>query len=81
VLNQEERHRSKSFKDEYLAMLKQGLVEFDDRYVVSNVFGIAKSKPGKLNPDQPPFTPLRSVQKAASRPSRQKQIPWRQPKP
>jgi len=33
VLNQEERHRTKSFKDEYLAMLKQGLVEFDDRYV------------------------------------------------
>jgi len=33
VLNQEERHRTKPFKDEYLAMLKQGLVEFDDRYV------------------------------------------------
>ena len=33
VLNQEEHHRVKSFQEEYLEMLKNGLVEFDDRYL------------------------------------------------
>jgi REP element-mobilizing transposase RayT len=33
VLNQEEHHRKKTFQDEYIEMLKRGLVEFDDRYL------------------------------------------------
>ncbi len=33
VLNQEERHQSESFQVEYVKMLRQGLVEFDDRYL------------------------------------------------
>ena len=33
VLNQEERHRVESFQTEYVKMLRQGLVEFDDRYL------------------------------------------------
>ena len=31
VLNQEEHHRTKSFQDEYVTMLKRGLVEYEDR--------------------------------------------------
>lgn len=33
VLNQDEHHRQKSFQEEYLAMLKRGLVEYDERYL------------------------------------------------
>ena len=33
ILNQEEHHKHKSFKDEYLEMLKLAGVEFDERYV------------------------------------------------
>ena len=33
VLNQEEHHRTKTFQEEYLAMLKRGLVEYDERYL------------------------------------------------
>ncbi len=33
VLNQEEHHRTKTFQEEYLAMLKRGFVEFDERYL------------------------------------------------
>jgi REP element-mobilizing transposase RayT len=33
VLNQEEHHRTKSFQEEYLEMLKRGLVEYDERYL------------------------------------------------
>jgi REP element-mobilizing transposase RayT len=33
VLNQEQHHQAQSFQDEYVAMLKRGLVEFDDRYL------------------------------------------------
>jgi putative transposase len=33
VLNQEAHHRKKSFQEEYVAMLKRGLVEYDDRYL------------------------------------------------
>ncbi len=33
VLKQEEHHRHKSFQEEYVAMLKRGLIEFDDRFL------------------------------------------------
>lgn len=33
VLNQEEHHRTKTFQEEYVAMLKRGLVEYDERYL------------------------------------------------
>ena len=33
VLNQEEHHRVKTFKKEYVAMLERGLVEYDDTYL------------------------------------------------
>ncbi len=33
VLNQEEHHRVKSFQDEYVEMLKRGLVEYDDAHL------------------------------------------------
>jgi putative transposase len=33
VLNQEEHHRAKTFQEEYVAMLKRGLVEYDDAYL------------------------------------------------
>lgn len=33
VLNQAERHRSKSFQVEYVAMLRRGLVEHDEKYL------------------------------------------------
>jgi REP element-mobilizing transposase RayT len=33
VFNQEEHHRLRSFQDEYVAMLKRGLVEYDERYL------------------------------------------------
>jgi len=33
VLNQEEHHRTKSFQEEYLAMLERGLVEYDEKYL------------------------------------------------
>jgi hypothetical protein len=33
VLNQEEHHRAKSFQEEYVEMLKRGLVEYDDSYL------------------------------------------------
>jgi putative transposase len=33
VLNQERRHRKTTFQDEYVAMLKKGLVEYDERYL------------------------------------------------
>jgi REP element-mobilizing transposase RayT len=33
VLNQEERHKDRSFKDEYVGILKKFDIDFDDRYV------------------------------------------------
>ena len=33
VLNQEAHHRTKSFQEEYLEMLKRGLVEYDEKYL------------------------------------------------
>lgn len=33
VQNQEEHHRVKTFKEEYVAMLERGLVEYDDKYL------------------------------------------------
>lgn len=33
VLQQEEHHRGRSFQEEYVAMLKRGLVEYDDRFL------------------------------------------------
>lgn len=33
VLNQEEKHRTRSFKDEYIRMLRKFEVEYDDRYI------------------------------------------------
>ncbi|MBK1834876.1 IS200/IS605 family transposase [Roseibacillus ishigakijimensis] len=33
VLSQEEHHRKLSFEDEYLAFLRRGLVEYDERYL------------------------------------------------
>ena len=33
VLNQEERHRTRTFQEEYLAMLERGLVEYDEKYL------------------------------------------------
>jgi len=33
VLNQEEHHRVKTFQEEYVEMLKRGLVEYDDAYL------------------------------------------------
>ena len=33
VLNQEEHHRVKTFQEEYVAILKLGMVEHDDRYL------------------------------------------------
>ena len=33
VLDQENHHRNRSFQDEYVAMLRRGLVEFDERYL------------------------------------------------
>jgi len=33
VLNQERHHRITTFQEEYLGMLRQGLVEYDDRYL------------------------------------------------
>ncbi len=33
VLNQESHHRQSTFQDEYISMLKRGMVEFDERYL------------------------------------------------
>ncbi|MCA1964852.1 MAG: transposase [Prosthecobacter sp.] len=33
VLNQPQHHRVKTFQEEYVEMLKRGLVEYDDRYL------------------------------------------------
>lgn len=33
VLNQEEHHRGKTFQEEYVAMLKRGLVPYEERYL------------------------------------------------
>ena len=33
VLNQEAHHQKKTFQEEYVGMLKRGLVEYDDRYL------------------------------------------------
>src|SRR5260221_10422463 len=33
VLNQEEHHKTQSFQDEDVAMLRRGLVDYDDRYL------------------------------------------------
>jgi len=33
VLDQEEHHRTTSFQEEYVRLLKEGLVEYDDRYL------------------------------------------------
>lgn len=33
VLHQERHHRGKTFQDEYVAMLKRGMVEYDERYL------------------------------------------------
>ena len=33
ILNQEQHHRRKSFRDEYLELLKLSAIEYDDRYV------------------------------------------------
>ena len=33
VLHQEERHRTSTFQEEYVAMLKRGLVEYDENYL------------------------------------------------
>jgi hypothetical protein len=33
VLGQEEHHRKVTFQEEYLAMLRRGLVEYDERYL------------------------------------------------
>ena len=33
VLRQEEHHRENGFQEEYVEMLKRGLVEYDDRYL------------------------------------------------
>jgi putative transposase len=33
VLNQEEHHSTKSFQEEYVAMLKRGMVEYEERYL------------------------------------------------
>ena len=33
VQNQEEHHRVKTFKEEYVAMLERGLVEYGDKYL------------------------------------------------
>jgi len=33
VLGQEEHHRAKSFQEEYVEMLKRGLVDYDDLYL------------------------------------------------
>lgn len=33
VFNQEEHHMKESFQEEYIAMLRRGLVEYDDRYL------------------------------------------------
>jgi hypothetical protein len=33
ILNQEQHHRHKSFKDEYVEMLKLAGIEYDERYV------------------------------------------------
>ena len=33
VLNQEEHHGVKTFKEEYVAMLEKGLVKYDDKYL------------------------------------------------
>jgi hypothetical protein len=33
VLNQEEHHKTQTFQEEYLAMLKRDLVEYDERYL------------------------------------------------
>ena len=33
VLNQEKHHRHTSFQEEYVALLKRGLVEYDERYL------------------------------------------------
>ncbi len=33
ALGQEEHHRTASFQEEYIRLLKKGLVEFEDRYL------------------------------------------------
>lgn len=33
VLNQEEHHRVKTFQEEYVAMLKRGMTEYDERFL------------------------------------------------
>ena len=32
-MNQEEHHRKKSFREEYLELLKENNVDFDERYI------------------------------------------------
>ena len=34
IKNQEEHHRNFSFKDEYLALLKEHEIEFDEKYLL-----------------------------------------------
>jgi putative transposase len=33
VLNQEEHHRKKSFREEYVEMLQQAQIDFDERFL------------------------------------------------
>jgi REP element-mobilizing transposase RayT len=33
VLNQVRHHRAKTYEDEYLTMLKRGMIEFDERFL------------------------------------------------
>lgn len=33
VMGQEEHHRTRTFQEEYVAMLKRGMVEYDERYL------------------------------------------------
>ena len=35
IMNQEEHHRKKSFREEYLALLKENDIEYDERYIFS----------------------------------------------
>jgi putative transposase len=40
ILNQEEHHRQKSFRDEYESMLKEFALEYDSRYLFEPVDGV-----------------------------------------
>ncbi|MGC3944805.1 MAG: IS200/IS605 family transposase [Chryseolinea sp.] len=37
IENQEEHHKKKSFKEEYVAMLKEFKIDFDDRYIFADM--------------------------------------------